>query len=298
MTARERTLRFVAGTALVIAIMAVAFLAARPWSTQWGATADEIQGAMPGDELVPQPFYEHTLAITIDAPPAEVWPWVVQLGQNRGGFYTYDWLENLFGCNIHNADRIVPEWQQPAVGDFVSVCDGVGGWWIAVLDPERALVFRDQAGSVPVALVLRPADDGGTRLVARMRLGGSPSLTERLMTLDFWWTHAPMQRRMLEGIKARAEGQGDPSLVMALEVVVWLGAFFLGLAAAVLVVLRRNWRRPLAVGVAALVALLVITFLQPPVWVSLALVGGLLLDLAWAARPAPGRGRNTNMEAI
>jgi hypothetical protein len=279
----------VAGSALVVIILAVGFSLARPWLTSWGATDEELEGTFPGDELVPQPFYQHTQAITIDAPAVEVWTWVVQLGQDRGGFYTYDWLENLFSCDIHNADRIVPEWQHREVGNFVSVCKGVGGWWIEALQPERFIVFRDKAGSAPVALVLQPEGNQTSRLIARMRLGGEPNLMERIMVLDFWWTHAPVKRRMLAdqrsaGIRTRAEGATDSPSAMALEVVAWLGALGLGLVAAALILVRGDWKRPLGVRVAALAVLLAQTFLQPPIWARFAMDPGLLLGIWWAAR--------------
>src|SRR5262245_2575048 len=88
----------------------------RPWHMSWGTTKEERRGSLPGDDLVPQPISQATHAITICAPAAEVWPWLVQMGQGRGGFYSYDWLENLFGCNIQNAGQIIPQWQDLKVG--------------------------------------------------------------------------------------------------------------------------------------------------------------------------------------
>src|SRR5688572_17802308 len=90
-----------------------------PWMTTWGATATEVGMVLPGDELAPQPTYQSTRAVTIAAPPERIWPWLVQIGQDRGGFYSYDWMANLVGAGIHNADRIVPEWQHRVHGDFV-----------------------------------------------------------------------------------------------------------------------------------------------------------------------------------
>ena len=84
---------------------------------RWGATDDELNVALPGDELVPAPDLTATRAVTVRAPAGEVWRWVAQLGQGRGGFYSYDFLENLVGCDIHSAERVVPEWQLIAVGD-------------------------------------------------------------------------------------------------------------------------------------------------------------------------------------
>lgn len=88
----------------------------RRWRCRWGATDEEVKRTLPGDELVPAPEWQWTHAITINAPPEQVWPWIVQMGQGRGGFYSYEALEDLVGCKIHNASRIVPEWQDLKVG--------------------------------------------------------------------------------------------------------------------------------------------------------------------------------------
>src|SRR6185295_17289451 len=100
------------------AIVGAAGLAAyayliRPWHLRWGATDEEVKMALPGDEVTPQPKLNATHAITIRAPVSDAWRWLAQIGQRQGGFYSYTWLENLVGCRMHNADRIVPEWQNP-----------------------------------------------------------------------------------------------------------------------------------------------------------------------------------------
>src|SRR5215207_3855373 len=91
----------------------------RPWHLRWGATDEEINKALPGDELVPEPGIESTRAITVNAPVEEVWPWLAQIGQDQGGLYSYEWLENLAGCQMRNADRIHPEWQHRETGETV-----------------------------------------------------------------------------------------------------------------------------------------------------------------------------------
>ena len=113
-----------------------------PWQRNWGATEEEVAMALPGDELTPPPIEQNTRAITIAAPPEEVWPWLVQMGADRGGFYSYAWLENLFGLKIHNADRIVDGWQQLAVGDWVwGSRDRSGGWRVELIEPIGVLVL-------------------------------------------------------------------------------------------------------------------------------------------------------------
>ena len=115
-------------TAVLLAAGAVAgYVRARQWFTSWGAEPEEIDASLPGDELMADPTMIVTRAITIDAPPEAVWPWLVQMGQGRGGFYSYDWLENLFGLDIHNADRLEPEWQALAVGDQLRAAPASAG---------------------------------------------------------------------------------------------------------------------------------------------------------------------------
>lgn len=115
-----------------------------PWMMRWRTTADEPQQKLPGDDLVAHPRSQTTMAITIHANVTAVWPWLVQMGQGRGGFYTYDWLENLLGCDIHNVDRIHSEWQAPKVGDLVRMYREGGGpplYQIAAIEPEQALIL-------------------------------------------------------------------------------------------------------------------------------------------------------------
>ena len=99
------------GTALA-AVALAGYWRARRWFLTWGTVPSEQSAVLPGDELLVAPAMTTTRAITIDAPPEAVWPWLAQMGQGRGGFYSYDWLENVFGLGIHNADRIEPDWQE------------------------------------------------------------------------------------------------------------------------------------------------------------------------------------------
>jgi hypothetical protein len=118
---------------------AAAYLLARPWHLSWGATDQEFGDPLPGDELIANPDITATRAITIRASADQVWPWIAQLGQGRGGFY--DFLENLVGADIHSADRIVPELQDIEVGDEVLLGPKFG-YDIALLERGRSLVLR------------------------------------------------------------------------------------------------------------------------------------------------------------
>ncbi|HEY5386351.1 MAG TPA: hypothetical protein VIL79_00460, partial [Thermoleophilia bacterium] len=173
------------------------WVALRPRTLAWGASCDEVVRPLPGDDLVANPLYVTTRAITVKAPAAVVWPWLVQLGQNRGGFYTYDVLENLMGLDIHSAGTIRPEWQDLHAGeDFVNLDpDGYMKMTIAVLETERAFVIRSGAPGEPPqgpgsffkgelafswGFYLAPFDASTTRLVIRCRAAWADTLAARL----------------------------------------------------------------------------------------------------------------------
>lgn len=191
----------------------------RPWHERWGATDDEVRARLVGDELVAEPAEQATRAITIDAPPEAVWPWVVQVGADRGGFYSYDWLENLFGLGIHSADRIVPEWQHREVGDLVHAdAKGSGGWYVMDVRPNEALVLKvaNVAAGRPVerteppwweflwTFALQPGPNGTTRLLVRERTAYGRRVTQLVMA-PVGFVSFVMTRPMLRGIKDRAE---------------------------------------------------------------------------------------------
>ena len=185
--------------------------AGRPRQLHWGATGEEIDAVLPGDDLIPDPDLVATRAITIGTAPDQVWPWLAQLGQGRGGFYSYDLLENLVGLHMHSAERIVPEWQHIGAGDVIRLAPAVG-LIVAAAEPGRALVLR---GGVPVGRAAPPYDftwafaltgrpDGTCLLLVRERYaytsGWAPLLVEPVQLISF-----VMTRRMLQGIRNRAE---------------------------------------------------------------------------------------------
>ena len=149
----------VASAAVIGSAAAIYTLAVRPWQLGWGATDDERGSSLAGDDLIPKPDLIATRAITVHAVADQVWPWIAQLGQGRGGFYSYDALENLVGCDIHSADRLVPEWQDVEVGDRSSSLPEVG-LAVAVVEPGRALVLR---GGVPMGTAPPPSTSLGVR---------------------------------------------------------------------------------------------------------------------------------------
>lgn len=222
--ARRPSGRFARILRLVAAFGAAApwiyMLALRRWVLHWGATKAEVTANLPGDELVPDPVWQSTRAIDINAPVEAVWPWLAQTGQNRGGLYTYDWLENLAGLDFHSADHVVPEWQAVNVGDFVRFAPNQDALVVAEVEPNQCLVWRllqpgtHQAahlspGTVAVdatwAFILRATDGGHCRLIERFRFGSRPRAFGALYTALLEIPHFLMGRRMLLGIRQRAE---------------------------------------------------------------------------------------------
>jgi hypothetical protein len=201
------------------ALFATGLLAARPWFLRWGATDAEISRTWPGDEMSPDPASAATRAITIHAPVEVVWPWIVQIGQDRGGFYSYTWLENLVGARMRNADRIIPGLTREE-GDTVWMAakerfGGKGCSMVARLDPSRALVMVSpedydvarETGVAPKgtwAILLDPVDDHTTRLIVRSRSGPKEG---PLRFLAFDPAHFIMERKMMLGIRDRAEAE-------------------------------------------------------------------------------------------
>ena len=193
----------------------------RNWYNRWGATDDEINRPLPGDELVPEPKLGYTHALTIHAPAARIWPWLAQMGQGRGGLYSYDGLENLAGCKIHSLEHMNPELQNPQVGELIRLGpQGYPCFAIAAIDPGRVLILisADPQTGQPVQhanrtekgysiatwqFVLAPQDETTTRLLVRQRLSCSPDIKW------IWRLTEPvgfvMERKMMLGIRQRAE---------------------------------------------------------------------------------------------
>ena len=182
-----------------------------PYHRSWGAAPHEWMLVFPGDPLPRTPEYEVLHAVTIDAPPAAVWPWLVQIGQDRAGFYSYDWLERLFLADIHNAREIRHEWQHRAPGDRVyatqpgylgGVFGDRPGWRVVYVQPPRALVLEDWG-----AFVLEPTPDGRTRFLIRSTMSNPrvPVWGAAVSLTAFQLPHFIMQRRMMLTIKTLAE---------------------------------------------------------------------------------------------
>jgi len=171
----------------------------------WGATRGEAEGTLPGDELLAHPDVVSTRAITIAAPPSAVWPWLVQMGPGeRGGAYTYDWIENLLGLDMHSVDTILPRFQHVEPGDVVPDARGVPWLRVERVEPERVLAFRSTDGDWVWTFVL-VEQAGWTRLLSRNRIRRGGSLGGRLLLGLMTPGSLVMERKMLLGIRERAE---------------------------------------------------------------------------------------------
>jgi hypothetical protein len=177
----------------------------RRWCLTWGARDDEIAAKLPGDELLPDAGLVTTRAVTVDAPPEAIWPWLVQMGSGRGGVYTYDWIENLFGLDMHSTRRILPQYQGVKVGDEFPLGPGRPAMRVAVLDPERTFTLRFADGNW-VWIFALSAEDGHTRLISRNRIAAAGAWPARLFGMLVMEPGSLiMERKMLLGIKERAE---------------------------------------------------------------------------------------------
>jgi hypothetical protein len=209
--------RRVAWTLGGVAIAYVASVSvARPTFLRWGSDREERRSWLFGDSLVPVAHYRIDHGVTIHAPADSIWPWLVQLGQPRAGFYSHQWLERGVGVRITNADRIHPEWQQLEVGDSVFATQpgylGLGrlGWRVSAMEPRRGFIL-DRWG----AFVLLPVDSATTRFIVRTRGDGDAGLSALVFgpinAFVFEPAHFIMQRSMLLGVKRRAEGRNNRS---------------------------------------------------------------------------------------
>jgi hypothetical protein len=278
-----RIKRFFSGLGIMLLMLILGYLVIRPWHLRWGATAEEVSQAMPGD-------LEHigwTRAVTIEATPEEIWPWLVQWGQGRGGWYSYDWLENLFGFDIHTADRILPEYQNLAVGDPICMARDFCPNHVTVLEPNRWLSWQaDDENGDPVwtfTFGLVPVDGSHTRLIVRESFDNSFMPPAAVVALEI--PDVVMELKALNTVKARAEGIPQSAFTTPLEIVTWFTALMVGLVALAQFTRRSESKATLWLMAASVIVLLPITFLFVPLWQRAALDLALLAGLWFTHRP-------------
>lgn len=295
---RNRGARWVilGGSLLAIGLAFVVFV--RPWYLRWGATDAETSRSLPGDEIIPNATRQETRAITIHAPVEQVWPWLAQLGQDRGGFYSYDLLENLVGCAMPTEDRLRPDRQSWQVGDKLWMyppekAGGIGFATLRTYLPGRALGFGTRSTGTPLAapedgswsFVLDPVGEQTTRLLIRGRGAGGRSLLGVVFDRSvFEPMHFVMERRTMLGLKQLVE-RGDRGRVgNHLQVALWTITFALFITAIVSVIRSADPRRATAGLVATAVVFQLLTFGQPPLGIGLVLTGLAGLILWWLGK--------------
>lgn len=232
---------------IVVLIAGIYFTVVFPWMLNWGATGVESSMLLPGDEVVPNPMYRSTRAITIDASVEDVWPWIAQLGQDRGGFYSYTWLENMFLADIHSARSVNPDWLTRREGEILPLAPpnyplglvkrkerNVGPNILRFL-PNQAMVLKGWG-----SFVVRPLEGRRTRFIVRDPTPPRALPIRLIWQVLFEPVHFAMERQMMKGIKVRAEGRLSPgSLGQSLATT---GLILTVLSGALFIVLtRRKW---------------------------------------------------------
>lgn len=271
--------RTLAGLGIVLVVLVLGYLVIRPVHLRWGASDADLLHPMPG-ALSGSSW---TRAILIEATPEQIWPWLVQFGQGRGGWYSYDWLENLLGFDIHTADRLLPEYQNPQIGTPICMSGSFCPSAVYVLEPYRWFGWQatDEAGKPVWTFVfgLFPEGENHTRLVVRESFDPVFMPSAAVIALEI--PDVVMELKMLDTLKARAEGRPISGLVTASEIALWLAALAASLLAGWRFLRRPAWRRPLVVFVGGLVVLLLLTLLFLPLWLRGVLVAVLFAGLLW-----------------
>ena len=287
-------------TACFSGLLLAFFLVARPWYLSWGADQEVKAAPLPGDNLLWQGKPRETRAILIHAPGGRVWPWVAQIGQDRAGFYSYQILENLVGCQMKNLDYLIPALQHWREEDSLWMyprdrAGGVGRAPLARFDPGHALVFYTRRPGTTFsdppdgtwAFVVEPVDDGTSRLIMRSKGRGTLGLLGASFERGiFEPIHFAMERKMMEGIKTRAEGRPVSNAGDDIQVILWVLTLACFIVSGVFVLEGRGWRWHAVTFTTAGLLFGVLTLAQPSVWLGAPLVA--LLGLATAARPRRG----------
>jgi hypothetical protein len=203
MRKRSAVTKGIGGIVILFFILALLQAAViRPWYLSWGATPAEVSEPLPGDSLIPSPSEVTTRAITIHAPADFVWPWLSQIGEERGGFYSYSWMENIFGADMNNADSILPEEEHIKPGDRVSYLrDGPPGTYTKAV----TVVENRELSLEGWSFYLRPVDGETTRLIVRYSYSLPTAFDRAYYFLNFEMQHFIMESGMMRGIKMRAE---------------------------------------------------------------------------------------------
>ena len=291
---RSIAMRLLALMALPVLMVAIYLFAIRPSQLHWGATSKESSRSMPGDDLVSSPSFSATRGVTIHGRPEDIWPWLAQMGYGRAGFYGYDLIENLgSGTGIRSAASILPELQHPKMGDVLPI-SAVASVVFDTIEPGSYIIWRGgpapSSGSFVWALF--PIDESHTRLISRIRL--RYHWTDRRLLLDIFTEFADHVAvpKILLGVKGRVEGRPQQALSEeAIEIVVWVLALAEFATAAVLIFRLRRWLRAWFLGLAAGLLLLFALYAHAPTWIGALLCCGIAGGILLQSRPGTANPR-------
>jgi len=275
-------------TVLTLVMAAYLFLL-RPYQLHWGATASEISRNIPGDGLPPNPSFLATRAITINGTPEEIWPWLIQMGYGRAGFYGYDILENIGSPQgLRSAEHILPEFQDFEVGDEVPI-SAVASMKFSAIEPYRYLIWLGDEEENPGAFTwaLYPLGGSQTRLISRIRWSYHWTAIKMIpLELFTEFTDHIAVRKILQGVKGRVEGDVEPMWIQNVEFFIFLLTLLIFIAAMVLIFLRRLTWQTWQAGLFAGVIWLTTWYTPIPTWLSalIALIGIGALYLVFRKR--------------
>ena len=175
----------------------------RPWQLRWGATDAEVKRSMPGDEIVSQPSFNATRAVTIHAPAQNIYPWIVQMGVTRAGWYSYDLLDNL---GRRSAESLLPEHQNIQIGDLIPISpDGKQGMWVKYFRKNKWMLWWDKKGDTTWIWEIHPQGENQFRLITRVRVKYRWFSSAVLFNLLTEFFDILMMHKSMLGIKRRAE---------------------------------------------------------------------------------------------
>ena len=268
--------------ALVIALVAY-FVFYRPLQLNWGATTDEIKRPLPGDEIVARPKFNATRAVTIAASPEQIWPWLLQIGLKRAGWYSFDLLDNLARPS---SEQIIPKFQNLKAGHLVPMSpDGKMGFWVKELLPPRSMLWWDKQGSLSWNWQLVPLATERTRLITRVRFDYKWFSPYILFDLLLDVGDLVMMRQSMLGIRDRAEGRQIKSMfAQSMELLVWIMAFAGFVAAEIKIVRKPEYLRPLIAAIFSAAVTILLVLWKPSLWLDILFTAGIWSAVQWASR--------------
>lgn len=287
MNAFQRTLSVFGSFALGLVVFGVVYIfIIRPWHRAWGTTDTEETRVMPGDDLVTDPNYLATRAVTIRARPEEIWPWLVQMGYKRGGLYSYDWLDRALGIlDRPSADTLLPDFQDIKVGDQLPMGFGPS-WPVQQLEKNKSIVLDIKQKGVHISwsFGIYPAGDITTRLILRTR----GHLALELKTAPVFAALDPaefvMVRKMLTGIRERVEGIIKTPTEEFIELMLWALALLAAVIATLAAFMKKGGRQSFILAWVSFIVLFYLALGQPPLIAGIGLDLLLLLGTFWALR--------------